>query len=73
MHLLMFTRLTHRYGGGLLINTVRRQYEPLHDKTNKMSCVSSEDSGQPTHPPMIKIWVTKRTAKTLIRLGGFPG
>ena len=26
-------------------------YEPPHDKTNKMACVSSEDSDQPGHPP----------------------
>ena len=26
--------------------------EPQHDKTNKMICVSSEDSNQPGHPPI---------------------
>ena len=25
--------------------------EPVHDKTNKMACASSEDSDQPGHPP----------------------
>ena len=27
------------------------KYEPQHDKTNKMTCVPSEDSDQPGHPP----------------------
>ena len=30
---------------------VSRSYEPKHDKTSKMICVSSEDSYQPGHPP----------------------
>ena len=25
-------------------------YEPVHDETNKMTCASSKDSGQPGHP-----------------------
>ena len=34
------------------------EYEPLHDKTNKMVCVPSEDSDQPEHPPsLIKVFV----------------
>ena len=28
-------------------------YEPAHDKTNKMTCVPSEDSDQPGHPPSL--------------------
>ena len=58
--------------------------EPPHDKTNKMICVSSEDSNQPGHPPSLIIccpheeslgpWLsTERTAKTLTRLGSCPG
>ena len=55
------------------------------DKTNKMTCVPSEDSDQPGHPPsLISLHCalngylrTKaffmRTAKTLIKLGGCPG
>ena len=26
------------------------QYEPPHDKTNKMACAPSDDSDQPGHP-----------------------
>ena len=37
--------------------------EPLHDKTNKMTCVPSEDSDQPVHQPsLIRVfaqWVAK--------------
>ena len=29
------------------------QYEPQHDKTNKMTCAPSEDSDQPGHPPSL--------------------
>ena len=28
------------------------QYEPPHDKTNKMTGAPSEDSDQPGHPPV---------------------
>ena len=28
-------------------------FEPLHDKTNKMTCVPSKDSDQPGHPPSL--------------------
>ena len=28
-------------------------YEPLHAKTNKMICRTSEDSDQPGHPPSL--------------------
>ena len=28
------------------------QFEPPHDKTNKMICVPSQDSDQPGHPPI---------------------
>ena len=61
-------------------------YEPVHDKTNKMTCAPSEDSGQPGHPPsLIRVFAVRieetlcpklpneRTAKTLIRLGECPG
>ena len=27
--------------------------DPAHDKTNKMACGPSEDSGQPGHPPSL--------------------
>ena len=29
------------------------EYEPPHDKTNKMVCVPSEDSDQPGRPPSL--------------------
>ena len=29
------------------------KYEPQNDKTNKMTCESSEDSDQPGHPPSL--------------------
>ena len=62
-------------------------YEPPHDKINKMACVPSEDSDQPGHPPSLinlpcpheessgpsKLPIHWGTAKTLIRLGGYPG
>ena len=59
--------------------------EPHHDKTNKMACAHSEDSDQPGHPqshqslrcPLEETFgpslPRKRTAKTLIRLGGCTG
>ena len=28
-------------------------YEPVHDKTNKMSCTFSKDSDQHVHPPSL--------------------
>ena len=37
-----------------------RQYEPPHDKTNKMSFASSEDSDQPGHPPsLIRVFAVR--------------
>ena len=42
------------------------EFDPPHDKTNKMTCAHSEDSDQPVHPPslitvfvvrMMKAWV----------------
>ena len=59
--------------------------EPVHDKTNKMACVSSEDSDQPGHQPslirpftvcMNKAWVLSyplSAQRRLIRLGRCPG
>ena len=40
-----------------IILKVYRQFEPPHDKTNKMACVPSEDLGQPGHlPSLIKVF-----------------
>ena len=59
--------------------------ESMHNKTNKMTCASSEDSDQPGHPPSLirvfavrskKDWVLSyplSTQQRLIRLGGCPG
>ena len=33
--------------------TMQCQYEPPHDKTDKMACAPSEDSDQPGHPPSL--------------------
>ena len=33
-----------------IIHTGEKPYEPPHDKSNKMTCVSSEDSDQPVRP-----------------------
>ena len=35
-------------------------HEPPHDKTNKMTCVPSEDSDQPGHPPsLIRVFTVR--------------
>ena len=34
----------------------KKKYQLQHDKTNKMTCVPNEDSGQPGHLPSL-IWV----------------
>ena len=34
-------------------NLIEHLNEPQHDKTNKMTCVPSEDSDQPGHPPSL--------------------
>ena len=36
--------------------------EPAHDKTNKMTCELSEDSGKPVHPPsLIRVFAVRLT------------
>ena len=51
-------------------------YEPPHDKTNKMTCASAQ-SDWSLHCRHEESWgpylPIKRTAKTLISLGGCPG
>ena len=32
---------------------VSSEFEPPHDKTNKMACAPSENSDQPGHPPCL--------------------
>ena len=56
------------------------EYEPPHNKTNKIASAPSEDSDQHGHPPsLIRVFVVcmkeapvERKAKTQIRLGGCP-
>ena len=61
------------------------KHEPEHDKTNKMTCASSDDCAQPwasaqpdqslRYPPDVAFCSQlpiKHTAKTQIRLGGCP-
>ena len=63
----------------------RFQYEPQHDKTNKVTCAPREDSYQPGQPPSLirvfavrikKAWVLSyllSAQRRLITLGGYPG
>ena len=64
---------------------LRLANEPLHDKTNKMTCAPSQDSDPPGNPPsLIRVFVVRMknlwalnyllsAVKTLISLGGCPG
>ena len=39
---------------------IKDRYEPLHDKTNKITSAPSEDSDQPGHPPsLIRVFVVR--------------
>ena len=65
--------------------TSGRIVEPQHDKTNKMTCASSEDSDQPGCPPrLIRVFAVRSMGsqgpnvsscgqRRLISLGGCPG
>ena len=35
------------------LDSRKKHFEPPNDKTNKMTCVPSEDSDQPGHPPSL--------------------
>ena len=36
------------------------EYEPVHNKTKKMTCAPSEDSDQPEHPPsLIRVFAVR--------------
>ena len=35
------------------VDSRKKHFEPPHDKTNKMTFMSSEDSDQPGHPPIL--------------------
>ena len=72
-------RIEYNY---LLIMIRCSPYEPQHDKTNKITCVPSQDSDQPVHPPSLirvfpvcikKSWVLiypLSAQQRLIRLSG---
>ena len=37
-----------------------KEFEPPHDKTNKMTCAPSEDLDQPGHPPsLIRVFAVR--------------
>ena len=40
------------------------EYEPSHDKTNKMACAPSEDSDKPGHlPSLIRVFAVRSVVK----------
>ena len=42
------------------IGFYKKHFEPLHDKTNKMTFVASDDSDQPGHPPsLIRVFAVR--------------
>ena len=42
------------------VDSRKKHFEPPHDKTIKMTFVSSEDSDQPGHPPsLIRVFVMR--------------
>ena len=42
------------------IDSRKKHFEPPHDKPNKMTFVSSEDSDQPGHPPsLIRVFAVR--------------
>ena len=46
--------------GSLTILEDQSRFEPLHDKTNKMTRAPSEDSDQPWHPPsLIRVFAVR--------------
>ena len=53
------------------VDSRKKHSEPPHDKTNKMTFVPSEDSDQPGQ--LRTQFCFRRTAQTLITLGGYPG
>ena len=34
-------------------SSLQKQFEPPHDKTNKMACIPSKDSDKPGHLPSL--------------------
>ena len=42
------------------VDSMKKHFEPPHDKTNKMTLVPSEDSDQPGHPPsLIRVFAVR--------------
>ena len=75
MHVGQFPSSLNYIGEQLRFSSLHTQYEPQHDKTNKMTCVPSEEGD--LRCPHGETWGIKlpveRTAKTLISPGGCPG
>ena len=43
-----------------ILDSRKKHFEPLHDKTNKMTFAPSEDSDQPGHPPsLISVFIVR--------------
>ena len=59
----------------IILNFYQKWYlKTEHDKTNKITCVPSEDSDQPGHPPsLIGLCCQLSFQQRLIRLSGCPG
>ena len=59
----MTTRL-NAYRKVLCLYLPSEEYEPHRDKTNKMACAPSKDSGQPGHPPsLIRVFAVRLMGK----------
>ena len=42
------------------VDSMKKHFEPPHDKTNKMTLVPSENSDQPVHPPsLIRVFAVR--------------
>ena len=68
-HVVDYLGCRHTQGTGVKVAAVARWLEsltlnePVHDKTNKMTCAPSEDSDQPGHPPSLIRVVAVRVKK----------
>ena len=53
LYILQGFLIKYRGSIGLMVKSFCWQFEPQHDKTNKMTCAPSEDSDQPGHRPSL--------------------
>ena len=51
----------------------KSEFEPQHDKTNKIACAPSEDTHQPGHPPNERTVKTDQTGQMLMLIRVFAG